>query len=269
MKPDKFDVVIVDMDPLIYRAGFSVEKINKDMDIIEIEPLQNAIYNLDSMMKKMRREISTTIAGIPFLTYLTASGDPTNFRFEVFPNYKENRKTARRPIYYTELRDRAIEYWGATFVTGQEADDTCAIAQIANHYQGRNSIICSIDKDFKNVAGWHYNYVTGRFIYIDEIQALRNKYLQILGGDTSDGIPRIVKGWRQKKVEKALEKALTEPEMYEIIKTEITRLSTEQQEIVWINPDKNEHKEIVSRGRLVHLRHYEGELWEPSHLKKN
>lgn len=265
----QFDQVIIDGDPIVYRAGFAIEKVNKEMDIIETEPMHHAFYNVNSMIKKTLNKFEHDF----FEVFLTASNDTTNFRFSIFPQYKANRKDARRPVYYKEIREHLFDKWGAETIKGQEADDTCSIWHCKALQEGKNSVMCSIDKDFNNVPGWHYNYVTDDLYYIDEIQALRNFYLQILTGDTSDGIPRIKKGWRQKKVEEELQKALTEQEMYDIIHKEISNLTENLDKLLWIIQNVPENRgdikdEILRRGRLVWLRREEGELWVPKITKE-
>jgi len=51
-----------------------------------------------------------------------------------------------------------------------------------------SSIIVSIDKDFKQVCGWHYNFVKKDKFYVSPEEGLRFFYKQILTGDSIDGI---------------------------------------------------------------------------------
>lgn len=75
-------------------------------------------------------------------------------------------------------------------------------------------IICSTDKDLNNTPGWHYNFKEGRKYWIDEDQAIKNFYLQLLTGDKTDNIIGIP-GIGPVKAEQILEGATTEKEMYE------------------------------------------------------
>lgn len=221
---------------------------------MEIEPLKHALYNINSMMNKI---LSLTESG-QYLGYLTASGR-SNFRFSIFPEYKANRKDARRPFYYEQIREFLQKKWNGVVIEGQEADDECSIQQYELNKFGfdpdvTNSVVCSFDKDFNNIPGWHYNYVNNAIYYIDEIQALRNFYLQILTGDNSDGIPRIAKGWKKKKAEQLIKEANTESEMIQIVIEEIMTVHE-------ANEDKSK-KDMTMRARLVHLRRYPNEMWE-------
>ena len=50
------------------------------------------------------------------------------------------------------------------------------------------SIIVSIDKDFDQVPGWHYNFVKGEKYYVDDDQGFYNFCAQLLTGDRADNI---------------------------------------------------------------------------------
>jgi 5'-3' exonuclease len=254
-----FDWAIIDMDPLVYRCGFSIEKIDRQTGILTVEPAHHAFYNINSMMKKILKHTKNN----QYKGWLT-SNDKSNFRFDIFPAYKSNRKDARKPIFYNEIRDFLVNKWKAEVVFGQEADDQCTIDHCELNKLGfdpenLNSIVCSFDKDFNNVPGWHYNFVKDEVYYIDEIQAYRNFYLQILTGDTSDGIPRIKKGWLKKKTEELLSKALTIEEMEDIIHKEIEKHSTE---------DLNSLTIFKERGQLVWLRREAEEFWIPKKCRE-
>lgn len=258
-----FGMCIIDADPLIYRCGFSVEKTNKETDIIEIEPIQNAYYNINNMIKKTLKATGAK----DYTLILTAKKDKTNFRYDIFPLYKDNRKEARKPIYYSQLREYLQKTWKAYVVSGQEADDECSILHCKYNNLGfentvLNSVVCSFDKDFNNIPGWHYNYIKDELYYLTEIEALRNFYLQILTGDTSDGIPRIKKGWRQKEAEEAISEAKTEKEMFDIVYKVIYNVLKEDennQDLEVLAKDT-----VLSRGRLVWLRRQQNEMWEPN-----
>lgn len=246
----KFKTAIIDGDPLVYRSGFSIEKRDKENDCIVAEPMHHAFYNLNSMWNWITEEVQCSKTEV----YLTST-DKSNFRFEVYPKYKGNRKNARRPIYFNEIREYLKFRRGAIVIHGMEADDMCSITQYKLNPLGFsedscNSVICSIDKDFNNVPGWHYNYVKDQLYFVTPLEALKHFYLQILTGDASDGVPRIKKGWKQKKAKEAIKKAQSEMELLDIVRKECILLDIE-----------NVDEEILWRGRLLHLLRYEGDIW--------
>lgn len=252
----KFNYAIIDFDPIVYRCGFSIETYNKELDLYEVEPLKNALYNIDSMMKSILKETECD----KYYGYLTSS-DKSNFRFSIYPDYKSNRKDARRPVYYSNLREFMIKKWNAEVVNGEEADDTCSIkhCELNNNdwdKKNNNSVVCSFDKDFNNIPGWHYNYVKRNFYYITEEMALKSFYLQILTGDPSDGVPRIQKGWKKKEAEKKINDARSERDFIRVV-IEVFRDTFKEkteQELI---------KLLTDRGRLLWLRRIPGEMWEP------
>jgi len=115
-----------------------------------------------------------------------------NFRREIFPDYKANRKKEEDPEI-KELFSKAYEFLreelDAVPAVGQEADDLLAIWQTEDP-----GIIVSIDKDMLQVPGMHFNNKDWRYIEVTEEEAKYNLHKQILMGDTSDnikGLPKI------------------------------------------------------------------------------
>jgi 5'-3' exonuclease len=250
----KFNLAIIDSDPIVYRAGFSIEKRNKDTETFEVEPLSHALYNVNSMMKYCLDNSNTS----NYKAFLTSS-DQSNFRFKIFPAYKANRIGTRKPYWYKEIREYLQNRWKAEIIFNEEADDACSICHCSANDLGfspdiLNSIVWTIDKDFNNFPGWHGNYITKEIYYVSELEALQNFYLQILTGDTSDGIPRIKKGWKQKNSEKEIRQAQTERDLRLIVEQTIKDIYPEY------TKEKRE-KTIRERGQLVWLRRCPNEMW--------
>lgn len=121
--------------------------------------------------------------GTEWECYLT--GD-TNFRYQVFPEYKANRLGKPRPVHLEACKRRLVTEWAATYIEGMEADDQLGIRQCVG--DTNDSIICSIDKDLLQIPGWHYNFVKHQRTYVTPMEGLRHFYWQLLVGDSSDGI---------------------------------------------------------------------------------
>lgn len=259
-------ICLIDADPIKYKCGFSIEKRDKETDIITIEHIKHAYYNVNSMIRRCIKRCETD----RFQTFVTPLHDRTNFRFALFPDYKANRATMRKPHYIQELHTYLINRWKAIESIGEEADDTVTIAHCTLHpfgfdYNTVNSVVCSIDKDFDNVPGWHYNPGKDTFYFVDEITALRNFYLQILTGDVSDNVPRVKKGWLKKKTEEKIQKALTEAELCDIIFQEVYSILEEQYKDTDILMHDGLVKDFIKRnGQLVWLRRKKNEIWEPN-----
>jgi len=172
-------------------------------------------------------------------TYLTG---PTNFRndYAITAPYKGNRK-GEKPTHHGLLREYLELSWTGTVTEGIEADD--AIAIDATTY-GDESIIVSLDKDFDQVQGWHYNFVKKDKYYVQADEGLLNFYMQFLVGDRIDNIIG-VKGIGPVKARKLLEDK-TEREMFEVC---VEELGSEER--------------AIENGILLYLQRKEGEIWSP------
>lgn len=187
-------VSLLDGDIFCYRSGYSCEKEGE-----ATEPLAIAIARLDSAIDLCLQEVGS----VEYKLFLTASN---NFRKEVYPGYKANR-TSPKPIYLEQLRQHLIDNRSAIVANGMEADDYLAINQTDN------TVICTIDKDLKQVVGRHYNFVKKEFDTVDELQGLRTFYAQFLIGDTVDNIIGIA-GLGPAKSSKLMNACTNEAEMF-------------------------------------------------------
>lgn len=163
---------LIDGDILVYRIGFGCEA----------APEFIALRAVDEEIGKILQFLGTT----DYQCFLTST-DKSNFRFELYPEYKAGRKS--KPRHYDLIRSHLLEVHGAEQAYGQEADDLLGIAQS----QGTDTIICTIDKDLDQVPGMHFNWVRGQLYEVNEEQGNRSFYTQILTGDKVDNIPGIPK----------------------------------------------------------------------------
>lgn len=179
--------------------------------------------------------------GEGFLTLDSAS----NFRHQIAKTapYKGQRPN-RKPKWYDWIRTHLLEEWGFEAVTGIEADD--AIATRATEL-GDDSIICSIDKDFDQVPGWHYNFVKREKYYVSEEEGLRNLYIQVLTGDRIDNIIG-VHGIGKVRANRILDGKTTEREMF----------------AACVDAFGGCKERVIENVRLLYLRRSQGTDWEPS-----
>lgn len=128
-----------------------------------------------------------------------------NFRYKtaVTRPYKGNRVGIVRPQFWEYCKQYLQDKYKAFLVDGFEADDA-----IASDMVQKNSNHCGIDKDIKQIEGWHFNFVKeegkGLWEHVTKEEAILLLYRQILSGDSSDnipGLPRIGK----KKAEAAIQ----------------------------------------------------------------
>lgn len=175
---------LVDADMVAFRCAASAEE----------EPLDISLERADALVERILYETGSGVAEL----WLTGSG---NFRYDIYPEYKANRRDKPRPRWLSDTMTHLVTGWGAKVSDGNEADDELAISQSMGD---GNTVICSNDKDFLQVPGEHFNPVTGIRNIISPIDGLRNLYFQSIMGDTSDNIKGF-DGIARAKVPKFLE----------------------------------------------------------------
>ena len=139
---------------------------------------------------------------------------PDNFRYSVYPEYKANRITAKRPKWEHEIKQHLVDQWSAQWSQGCEADDMLGIRQMELLDNGPVAgCICTIDKDLDMIPGDHYNFVKKERYYVTPEEGIKFFYYQCLVGDTADGI-KGVPGIGPKKAANILAQCSTEEEYY-------------------------------------------------------
>lgn len=204
------------------------KKLTKDDVVITteliVEPVENALH----LVKKTINSILEETGATEYIVLLTGKD---NFREKIatIAPYKGNRDPNHKPHWYQDIRTYLIRKYNANIIDGQEADDAMGILQYQDYMSTykksmglifeekdrmtANIIICSIDKDMNMIPGWHYNFKEGRKYWIDEKQAIKNFYLQLLTGDKTDNIIGIP-GIGPVKAAWLLEDCNTEVDMY-------------------------------------------------------
>lgn len=220
---------LIDADIVCYRIGFASQDANE-----KIVLARTAEFMEELVMKPWVGD---------YQGFLTGSN---NFRKEIAKTatYKGNR-TQERPIHYDLIREYLVSAWGCTVVENQEADDAIGIAAY-EFKDPEEFIIMSIDKDLDMLRGWHYNFIKDVKYQIDEYEAIRNFYKQILTGDRVDNIVGL-KGIGPKKADKILQGCLNEKALYEAV----------------LEAYDGDKERVLENGQLLWIRRKEGELWQP------
>ena len=164
---------------------------------------------------------------------------PTNFRNEIYPEYKANRK-AEKPRFLKDCKEHLVKHYNAVTSEGCEADDLLGIAQDKygeDHWTGArkfSTIICSIDKDLRMIPGNHYSFEIGGKIargpragetwvrpaercIVESFDGLRRFYTQVLTGDSTDNVKGAA-GIGPVKAERILADCITEQELLEAVR---------------------------------------------------
>ena len=212
-------ILLIDADSALYKAGMANEvrsywvvdnhtgytvcefEYKKDADqYVEVEEKGDKRYSI-TRVKELKGPISHTLSNLnrvceqmlaPRHTgYKMFIGGGGNFRYEIYPDYKLNRRDADRPIHLEEMREHLIRKYGAVEVMGEEVDDRVSWEQCLSTVP---TCIVSIDKDLLNTPGAHFNYDKDSYLEITEEVANYNFAKQLLSGDSTDnvkGIPGI------------------------------------------------------------------------------
>lgn len=162
-----------------------------------------------------------------------------NFRYQVDPTYKANRKDKPQPIYRADANAYLVTEFGAKVTDGYEADDAIGIAASRIH----DFIICSIDKDLKQIPGKHYNWRKDEFDIVSHIDAKRSFYRQLLTGDAADGI-RGVGGIGPVKSAKLINNLMDEVDMFQVVSALYS-----------------DDTRLLSQGKLLYILRHEEDDW--------
>lgn len=110
----------------------------------------------------------------------------SQFRRDLFPAYKANRK-GQKPMGYKSLLQEILQSQRHAYQMNQiEADDLLGI--FSGMFKDEGNIIASGDKDLKQIPG-HHVWLDKELSYIEPDEAQRFFYTQVLTGDSVDGIP--------------------------------------------------------------------------------
>lgn len=186
-------MLLIDSDTLAYVAAIMAE----DYDESAVR------YNVDKMLEDTLIECND----FNFMCFLTGK---TNFRYDVYPEYKANRKDQPKPKYLDVARQRLIDEYKATVSDGCEADDLVSIEQ---YKRANEATVVHIDKDLNQIVGWHYNPRKKERYLVSPNDAIRFFYEQLLVGDTADNV-KGAKGIGPKKAAKILDQCENEQEMF-------------------------------------------------------
>ena len=197
---------LVDGDVIRYEIGYGSETgwraITEDVEAIP--PFRYVEELLLSRLEEIQTACQTDKRPVLYLTI------GRTFRYDIATRkgYKENR-IEKKPWHFANLTAYMTHMLDARIITEIEADDAMAMDHVSSN---GTTILCSRDKDLKQVPGWFYSWELGRQgsfgpVEIDKAGYLilspdRKKltgtglsffYSQLLTGDTVDNIPGLPK----------------------------------------------------------------------------
>jgi len=167
----KDTIALIDGDSLIY---YEMGK----------PTLEEALASLDGRLHQIFEQAKAT----QYVGFLT-SGRCFRYKAAKTKPYKGNRKYGDKPIIFPAIKEYLRQKWNFKSVPELEADDLVSI-----YHEPLKTVICSPDKDvlYQN-KGIHYNYGKAEIVVVDETEAAKFLWKQMLMGDSTDGIVGIPK----------------------------------------------------------------------------
>lgn len=202
-------LVLIDSDTLCYASAAMAEGLSAGI----------ARSNVDNGLRALLLKLNNP----EYECWVT--GD-TNFRHNIYPEYKANRLKTPRPTYLAECKQHLVNYYGAQVSEGCEADDMLGVEQMTYSNVGVETMISSIDKDLDMIPGWHYSpeltrlgvtIKPARQYIVSPLDAIRFFYYQMLIGDPTDNI-KGVPGIGKVNASKLLEEGHTEQDWFTIVR---------------------------------------------------
>lgn len=170
--------LLIDGDILLYQTASAVEEeIDWGDDIWTLHgDLSAARHTADVTLRRLYNRLGGSA------DILIMFSDPNlNWRKQVLPSYKSNRRGSRKPVVYKPLKDYLMETRECYQFPSLEGDDVLGL------FASDDTIIVSDDKDMKTIAGRLYVPHTDEELTITPEEADRNHLRQTLTGDTVDG----------------------------------------------------------------------------------
>lgn len=189
-------ITYIDADLVAFRCAASADGASEE----------HAVARCDNLM----REIIHATNAESYCGFLTGR---TNFRKQINPEYKANRKGKPLPQWLNSCKEFLITEWNCKVSDECEADDYLGIAQDKTN---ATSVIASLDKDLLMIPGLHYNWVKDESTTTSVLDGLKYHYKQMLIGDRSDNIFG-VDGIGKVKAGRLIDSLDTEQEMIETV----------------------------------------------------
>ena len=175
--------LLIDGDILLYQESMAVEQ---EFDWGDdwwtlFGDLREAQERVDVWLQDIKELLNAD----KFVLTLTGRN---NWRKDVLPTYKSNRKGKRKPVVYKALKQYLIDTYKTALFDRLEADDLMGLLQ-TDPSNSEETVIVSEDKDMMTIPGLLYRPIRPEegVQKITEEEADRNHLLQSLMGDSTDG----------------------------------------------------------------------------------
>ena len=170
---------LIDADSVYFTAAYVTQKHNEIKKIIK-----NRMLEIErEVMSQAFEDVETRVAVKGF----------GNFRKDLYPKYKMNRKDLdpgiKKAVAYGW--EYMIDQYDGVKADGMEADDLVAIWAHEARAEEEQYVVVGIDKDLLQIPGNHYNFKKKEHQFVDDSTGNLHLMRQCLTGDTTDNIPGI------------------------------------------------------------------------------
>lgn len=173
--------VLIDGDILLYRIASVAE---------EVAEFSEDVLSVWVDMKEAHRSVNKAVVDIITRTSTNEAviclTSPTNFRKDILPSYKANRKGTRKPIALSPLRKWVAKEHRTFEKDDLEADDVLGILATHPTLIEGHKVIYSQDKDLLQIPGYHFDFDSNSVVEISEEDGDYYHYFQTLTGDRVD-----------------------------------------------------------------------------------
>lgn len=170
--------LIIDADLPLYQALVNAES--------EVE-FDEDMWMLTSDHRKARTQFNDRIEYLiktaDATEYILAFSDTDNFRKDVYPLYKSNRKAIRKPLGFKDFKAEMMEAYNHVTMPRLEADDVVGILGTSI----QDAVIFSEDKDLMQIPCLHL--IEEDTVEVTKAEGDRFHLMQSLTGDAVDGYP--------------------------------------------------------------------------------
>jgi 5'-3' exonuclease len=183
-QPYAIDTFAVDADIVAYRCAAACEDETEQVLYSTIDSFISNFVNATKIKK-----LALCLSGNKIFRSDIAKTKP----------YKGNRDKIIRPKYLPEAKQFIRNELKGVSLPEYEADDLIATLMTLSKHVAH----AGIDKDIKQIPGWHFNFVKYTWDYVPVEAATLQLFRQICSGDSSDNIPGLA-GIGEKKAAKAV-----------------------------------------------------------------
>lgn len=173
---------LIDGDIYIFRAALAAEEACQWDD--DLWTLHASMYKAQDVFHATLEEIQDAVKADETILALS---DTRNFRYDIYPEYKSNRKDKRPPLLRGALKEWVQQEYKTYLRPNLEGDDVLGILATSPYIIKGDKVIVSEDKDMNTVPTSIFMLRTGEIREVSELEADYYHMTQTLTGDITDG----------------------------------------------------------------------------------